>query len=456
MTDGYLVSRYPDGMGCFAGAEPDTFVLLRNHENSTDAALGPYAEGQLAPPQAFDPLYFGGVTRVVVDAVTLKRRSSNLVLVGTDRNCAGGVSPWGWLTCEESVAAGHGYVFLCPSEVETVRNPQKIPGYGRFRHEAACVDPATNIAYLTEDRNDGCFYRFVPESPISPFLGKLQALAIPGLARFDTGTSMRFGQVLACTWIDIDVPDPIEDTVRIEAQDKGAATFVRGEGIWFDGKNVIFAATTGGPRELGQVFRHVPDAEGGGTLEVIAEACDRHALAHPDNVTVAPWGDIFIAEDAGEGSHLRILTRQGQLYPFARNASSVSELAGVCFSPDGRAMFVNFWDDGITLVVTGPWSRYERDGVGPIAVCVSDEQETSSDEDSATTEGSSDDAQSDGTTEAGEGYQHPKPVVRTDDKLASACAVGNDHDPAIALIAAAVGLGQRSRLLATDENDDPH
>ena len=61
------------------------------------------------------------MTRVVLDAATLTRVSSNQVLEGTSRNCAGGVSPWGWLSCEEDVSPDHGYVYLCSPSATKVR-----------------------------------------------------------------------------------------------------------------------------------------------------------------------------------------------------------------------------------------------------------------------------------------------------------------------------------------------
>ena len=68
--------------------------------------------GQPVPAEAYDPEGTGGVTRVVLDAKSLELVSSNLVLAGTYWNCAGGLSPWGWLSCEETLSTGHGYVFV--------------------------------------------------------------------------------------------------------------------------------------------------------------------------------------------------------------------------------------------------------------------------------------------------------------------------------------------------------
>ncbi|MFT3756490.1 MAG: DUF839 domain-containing protein [Pseudoxanthomonas sp.] len=46
-----------------------------------------------------------------------------------------------------------------------MRHPQRITAYGRFLHEAVAIDPADHAAYLTEDRSEGCLYRFVPAQP---------------------------------------------------------------------------------------------------------------------------------------------------------------------------------------------------------------------------------------------------------------------------------------------------
>ena len=90
----------------------------------------PYKLGQLPPAEAYEAAAMGGVTRVVLDASSYARISSNLVLVGTVRNCAGGPSPWGWLSCEENTdinqGVRHGYTVVCPIDAESVQAPQKL------------------------------------------------------------------------------------------------------------------------------------------------------------------------------------------------------------------------------------------------------------------------------------------------------------------------------------------
>ncbi len=118
MDDGYKVPGKPDGMACFLDAD-GRYVLMRNHElDDTDLLLSPYPDGVSAPDEAYDPAALGGVSRMVIDPYDLSIVWRNMVLVGTMSNCAGGPSPWGWLSCEADVSSSHGYVFLCDPTAE--------------------------------------------------------------------------------------------------------------------------------------------------------------------------------------------------------------------------------------------------------------------------------------------------------------------------------------------------
>lgn len=358
MSDGYQVPGAFDGMGCFAGPN-DTLVLMRNHELDRFAFLGPgpYRSGQKAPSEAYNRNSLGGVTRLVVDRQTFRIVSSNLVLAGTSRNCSGGPSPWGWLSCEESNEDGHGYVFLCSTEAAKVSAPRRIAGYGRYRHEAAAVDPTTNIAYFTEDETDGCIYRFVPRSKDRPFEGKLSALAVVGQDNLETGRGLRSGATFDVRWVDIDDPEAKNALVRVQGHAKGAARFSRGEGIWYSDGELWMTMTSGGPVAAGQVFRLSCGKDGkADRLTLVSQSTSTAALNMPDNVTMMPSGELLLAEDClGGPQYLRVVSRDGRVSDFARNALSVSELSGLCFSPDGKTLFLNVYLDGITLAVNGPF-----------------------------------------------------------------------------------------------------
>lgn len=330
MDDGVRVPESPDGMGCMVHpSDPSKLVLLRNHE--------------LHAPR-------GGVTRLVVDRKTFARVSSNRLLTGTDLNCSGGLFPGvGWISCEESDAAGHGYAYLVDATGEQTAPPRRIPSYGRFRHEAVAIEPPTFHAYLTEDNPEGCLYRFRPANLHSPFKGQLEALAVKGKPALDT-TAARTGDTFEVEWVPISTPDAPGLGVTREARAAGAAVICRGEGIVWHGDRAYFCATAGGPARRGQIFELRPAA---GELRVLAASTTREKLDMPDNITVGPGGDIYVAEDDAVGAnYIRALSPSGAVHDIAFNYASPRELAGVCFSPDFRALFFNMYAEGFTVVVT--------------------------------------------------------------------------------------------------------
>ena len=77
----------------------------------------------------------------------------------------------------------------------------------------------------------------------------------------------------------------------------------------------------------------------------------------PDNIVVAPFGDLFLCEDGSDQQFVVGVTPGGELYHFARNPINTSEFCGACFSPDGQTMFVNIQSPGITFAIWGSWQK---------------------------------------------------------------------------------------------------
>jgi secreted PhoX family phosphatase len=396
MDDGLLVPGEADGMAAFRG-EDGRITLVCNHENPPhklhNSPFGPELErlDRIDRNKIYDygdgrTPGSGGTTTIIYNPKTRQTEKKFLSLAGTELNCAGGPTPWGsWLSCEEcfkDVGGGfeyfrlvqrqrkHGYIFEVPAAADGPVEPVPLRDMGRFEHEAAAVDPDTGIVYLTEDRADSLFYRFIPAEKGRLHLGgRLQALCIVDRPTFDTrnwthGRGMKTGERRETRWIDLEDVDGDENDLRLRGADAGAAVFARGEGLCFTGSEFVITATTGGMERLGQVFAYRPgpgegqsnDASAPGVLELIAESTAQSLLRHADNVTMSPWGDLIICEDTANHCGLIGIRPDGRQYALADNAYTNSELAGVCFSPDESVMFVNIQVRGLTLAITGPWA----------------------------------------------------------------------------------------------------
>lgn len=388
MDDGLLVPGLADGMHAFEDSKGLTRIL-RNHElnpGSPQTAFDHLADG---PPATVRRRMYdaavgrGGVTTMVFNTKKQKLTGQFLSLAGTLRNCAGGPTPWGsWISCEEillkkgehGALRDHGFNFEVPADADGLVDAVALADMGRFNHEAIAVGPGTGIVYQTEDRAQGLFYRFLPESPGQLRKGgRLQALVLRDSPSAFTGNWQQFGTLpvgerLPVAWVTIDNVLAPDDDLRLQGRSRGAAAFARGEGMIAettrDGEPCVwFVCTAGGRNKRGQLFCYRPGPHEGserenklpGTLELFAEPNDSRLLNHGDNLCIAPNTDIVICEDNKDNQRLMGITRHGGIYELARNAAGDSEFAGATFSPDRSTLFVNLQNPGLTFAVTGPW-----------------------------------------------------------------------------------------------------
>lgn len=366
-----LVPGAHDGMAAFAAGRSSVW-LVRNHELQPDDV----EEDGLIPVEAvdgatYDPDAAGGTTTLLVD------RDRQLVrhvisLAGTDNNCGGGPTPWGtWLTCEETediLGKPHGYIF----EVDPWRggNPEPIFAMGRFAHEAVAFD-RKGIAYLSEDAGDplGCMYRFTParRSRSRGSLhagGSLEAFAIGGLTT-DLSVVQEQGTILPVEFIPVSNPNPGEgdSSVREQVLTAGATPIRKAEGVWTgrDGSVWFVASYAEGPdaeeaataaAHSGQIWRYDPNAS---QVELVALFPVGTPFDSPDNLTVGPHGFAVACTDGQDDQWLVGITDDGAVFPFAKNVLNSSEFAGATFSPDGKTLFANIQDPGLTVAIWGPW-----------------------------------------------------------------------------------------------------
>jgi secreted PhoX family phosphatase len=280
----------------------------------------------------------GGAGALVFDA-NGKVIDAYSILSDTNRNCAGGATPWGhWLSCEE---VDEGKVWECDPEGKM---PAVVrPALGVFNHEAVAVDTMKHHLYLTEDKVDGCLYRFTADSFISAGHADLSSGTLEIAIKQDDGL---------LSWLP--VPDPQAEHQETRYQVPSAMRFNGGEGItYFDGQ-VLF--TTKGDNRVWSY--HTQSQQ----LGILYDASDflTPVLTGVDNVTVSQNGDIYVAEDGGD-LQIVVIDEQGGLYPIAQLAGhDGSEITGIAFSPDGKRLYFSsqrgssgLSEDGVTYEIQG-------------------------------------------------------------------------------------------------------
>lgn len=405
LEEGGVTPSNHDGTAVFTTGR-GRYTLIQNHELKAGSPLGvPHVKGTVYDEQALNA---GGCTVIRTDA-----RGRNLgeyvAISGTSTNCAGGPTPWGtWLTCEETEdragaawkgngATGvygkdHGYVFEVFHDGRTL--PKPIKALGRYSHEACAVSHDRRQIFLSEDASgpNGLFYRWTAPrgfragpglaDRLADDAGVLEAMQIimpdgsvlPDVAYL---TSAQLGLPFPVKWKAVPDRDARTTSTRKQFKDGEVTRGKKFEGVYGTDRGVYvvnsYAFSDGDlPADAvphdGMVWFYDYEAS---TIQLVAyfphqataktgakPKYDDLTFDGPDNVTVTPWGSLVLAEDGVGSSHVLSATPYGPTQAIARNMLNDSEFTGPTFSDDGKVLFVNMQDPGLTFAITGPWEKY--------------------------------------------------------------------------------------------------
>lgn len=260
------------------------------------------------------------------------------IVEGTQRNCAGGATPWGtWLSCEE---VANGRVIECDPRG---KKPAKVlPLLGVNTHEALAFDLDKGDVYLSEDLPDGRFYRFTPADPESVGSARLES------GRLYAAEITAKGKV---KWHE--VPDPaFLSGVPTRYQVPNSTAFLGGEGVWWE-NGVVYLSTKGDDR----VWSYRVNSQ---RISVLydARAALNPVLTGVDCLVGACCGELLVAEDNGDMQVVAILP-DGSLKALVQvEGHAGSEITGLAFDPSGTRLYFSSQrggGSGITYEMSGPF-----------------------------------------------------------------------------------------------------
>ena len=365
MSDGIPYGRNPDGMGAFALNDGSVALVVNHETENTDKNLNQataYDESRGVP-------FSGGTSTIILDPDGQNVKTAHRSLTGTIDNCAGGSTPWNtWISCEETYDDNHGYAFEVDPQEGSLQGFKRLTNMGRFRREAVAIDlnDAKGTVYQTEDDYSGLFYKFIPAKKEDlGGKGDLYALKIPGFkSTKNINGAIPVGAAYKVEWVPIKDPMATNQKTKQQGKQLGASIFSGGEGIICTNNanaqsEIFFTCKSGGPAKLGQMWKYSPSTE---SISLFYESTSSEDFWNGDNINITPWGDLIICED-NKSNACRLIgcTPSGALYPLGKVAgNNSSEIAGICFSPDGKNMYLNIQQRGKTIVINGDWNKIKE------------------------------------------------------------------------------------------------
>lgn len=327
------------------------FDMLTLNETGPKAGRYLYRTHEVSP--------FAGLSRI--DLETLK---SELVVERQDWESFDGLvwTPWGTiLMAEEEIVAS----FRDPDYPNIERgliyeyfpqtgNVVARPAVGARSHEGLRFDAQGNLYGISESRGiqnigqpgeSGALFKFVPDKPGDLSSGKLYALRVLN------------GRTGRAVWELLDL-DPVTFDSDAAAQAVGATGWDRPEDIEISNKGgtIMYVAVTESSdlsQNNGLVLKVTMDGdkafvsnyvEPGVNVAVESGGDSGTGFDDPDNLVLAPNGDLYITEDDSP-SDIWVARGSGRVasavVTFARLLDCGAESTGIYFGPNARTLWLN-------------------------------------------------------------------------------------------------------------------
>ncbi|MEW5676140.1 alkaline phosphatase PhoX [Flavobacterium enshiense] len=285
---------------------------------------------------------------------------SNTALVKTERNCSGGVTPWGTIiTAEEATTSGDsngdGYqdvgwlVEINPATASVVNygngTHEKLWAMGRMNHENIVVSADGVTAYYGEDGGTHCTYKFVANTPNNFSSGTLYVL------KMDLALSNDEPSSATATWVQVPNTTQAErNNVTTAAAALGGTNFNGVEDCEIspiDGK--IYFASKGKNRvyrfkDNGTTVSEFETFVGGKSYPITTAngVVTENWADGNDNLAFDDHGNLWVVQDGGLNYIWVVRPNHTQSDPKVMIHSSMpagSEPTGLTFTPDYKYGF---------------------------------------------------------------------------------------------------------------------